>query len=401
MISKEVITRGEQGLFSGAPEHAALVNRDICERFSNKEKGMLALELKWAWENSFFDSKNAEIIHLRNGNFEWGHYRDNEAYALADEENEIKKDMLSGESAYALVNLEDDRDVLAMRTALEYLGVSESVVGSLYFPYTRGDRPELRDDGKRELLLLKTLVKDIASAGVKKISLIDVHSPAFSWFCLNEGIAVLDLSALPLLVDEALNRGIIRDDLPTIGVCGDDGALEMGRYVVDKLGAEDMIVGDKKKIEIIDEKTGKRKIKTVVDFSEEDLEKVFGKQVVIGEDIISSGGTLEANIEKLLVAGARSIVVLATHGIFAGDAVSKLANNPLVKIITTDGRTSQKDISEKKNIIQIPVMNKMKQVLKLDKENVDFWSKEGVEKLLELGFCISPWQIYNLPSFET
>ena len=63
--------------------------------------------------------------------------------------------------------------------------------------------------------------------------------------------------------------------------------------------------------------------------------------------MISTGGTLAKAAEALIARGATKVYACATHGIFAGDAVSQLENSPITRVITTNtipvlGRLSDK-----------------------------------------------------------
>jgi ribose-phosphate pyrophosphokinase len=62
---------------------------------------------------------------------------------------------------------------------------------------------------------------------------------------------------------------------------------------------------------------------------------VEGKDVIIIDDMIDSGGTIIASVDMLKKSGAKSINVAATHGIFSGDAIKNFAESG-INVITTD-----------------------------------------------------------------
>jgi ribose-phosphate pyrophosphokinase len=64
--------------------------------------------------------------------------------------------------------------------------------------------------------------------------------------------------------------------------------------------------------------------------------EVAGKDVVIFEDEISTGGTLIATIETLRAAGARSIHAGAVHGVLCGPAIERLREAPVESIVVTN-----------------------------------------------------------------
>ncbi len=61
-----------------------------------------------------------------------------------------------------------------------------------------------------------------------------------------------------------------------------------------------------------------------------------GMEALVVDDLISTGGTLVGVSHALRAEGARSIRVLATHGVLAGDAVSKLMAAPIDEVVITD-----------------------------------------------------------------
>ena len=70
---------------------------------------------------------------------------------------------------------------------------------------------------------------------------------------------------------------------------------------------------------------------------------VDGKEVIIFDDIINTGSTAIRTSEFLRKNGAVSIHFLATHGVFAGNAVAAFIQSPIQKIIVTDSVYIPKD----------------------------------------------------------
>ncbi len=63
---------------------------------------------------------------------------------------------------------------------------------------------------------------------------------------------------------------------------------------------------------------------------------VRGKNVLIVDDMIATGGTIIEAARVLKQHGANKIYVAATHGIFAGDALKNLAQSPISRIFVTN-----------------------------------------------------------------
>ncbi len=63
---------------------------------------------------------------------------------------------------------------------------------------------------------------------------------------------------------------------------------------------------------------------------------IAGKTILMFDDMITTGGTISEASRSLKDHGAGKISVTATHGVFAGQAVEKLANSPIERLIITD-----------------------------------------------------------------
>jgi ribose-phosphate pyrophosphokinase len=63
---------------------------------------------------------------------------------------------------------------------------------------------------------------------------------------------------------------------------------------------------------------------------------VVGKNCLIIDDMIDTGGTLVKAAGALLEKGAASVYACCTHGVFAADAVEKIRNSKLQQVVTTN-----------------------------------------------------------------
>jgi len=75
---------------------------------------------------------------------------------------------------------------------------------------------------------------------------------------------------------------------------------------------------------------------------------VKGKLVVLYDDMIRTGGSLIEAAKAYRSAGAAQVAVVATHGVFAGDAMVKMTGSKLFgKIIVTDSHPRAMELSGK------------------------------------------------------
>jgi ribose-phosphate pyrophosphokinase len=112
------------------------------------------------------------------------------------------------------------------------------------------------------------------------------------------GITVMNLDAFPLL------GKYFEDTENLVIVSPDEGSKDYARSAAEAVGSEyDYLIKNR-----IDGET--------VEMQPKDLE-VTGKNIVILDDIISTGGTMKKAAEHLMGRGARSVAMGCVHGIFA------------------------------------------------------------------------------------
>ena len=66
-----------------------------------------------------------------------------------------------------------------------------------------------------------------------------------------------------------------------------------------------------------------------------------GKNILIVDDMISTGGTIIAATEQLKAAGAKSVVVACTHGVFINNALQRLKESALDCVYCCDTLESE------------------------------------------------------------
>ncbi len=196
-----------------------------------------------------------------------------------------------------------------------------------YLAYARQDKEFLSGEG----VTLGVVAHLLRSVGVRRLVTVDMHSAeGLSLF----SFPVYSVSAIPALVDYVRNALDPRD--PVI-IAPDFGASKRTEAFAQLYGAEYLQLSKTR-----DRENGDVSIK------EAKLE-VKGKEVIIVDDIISTGGTVRAAAETVLKQGARNALAVCVHGLFVGDALQKLEKAGVKTIVGTNtvpGKFSKVDVSD-------------------------------------------------------
>ena len=182
-----------------------------------------------------------------------------------------------------------------------------------YFSYGKGDKK----DEPRVSIRARVIADAIEAAGADRLVTMDLHAPQIQGFFR---IPVDDLYAMPYLCRAIGELGFT----DPVVVSPDAGYAKMARRFAHRLNAG-FALADKAR-------PGHGEDVEVFDV----IGDVDGRDAVLVDDFVASGGTLVEAAVKLVERGARTVVAAVSHGIFSGDAASLLAESPIERVIVTD-----------------------------------------------------------------
>jgi ribose-phosphate pyrophosphokinase len=181
-----------------------------------------------------------------------------------------------------------------------------------YFGYARQDR---KDEG-RVPITSKLVANLIERAGTHRVLTIDLHAAQIQGFF---DIPVDHLYAAPALV-----KYFEQKKVPDLVVASPDlGSSKMAWSYAKRLNGRLAMV----------EKRRVSPNETHVQFV---IGEVEGKNVILTDDMIATGGSVVEATRVLKEKGARDIYLCATHAVLAGSAVEKLRASPVKEIVVTD-----------------------------------------------------------------
>jgi ribose-phosphate pyrophosphokinase len=205
-------------------------------------------------------------------------------------------------------------ELLLMADACRRAGAIHLTAVIPYFGYARQDR---RAHG-REPLSVRLIADLLATSGIQRVIAVDLHSQGVeSAFA----IPVEHVSAVPILA-EAVRSSVSRN---AVIVSPDLGAVKMAERYAKLLDLPVAIIH-----------------KTRISGAEVSIQRIVGdvrdKQVLVVDDMISTGGTVEKAILALLAAGCLSsgIKVATSHGLLVGPAAERLGKLPIEKIYASN-----------------------------------------------------------------
>jgi len=182
-----------------------------------------------------------------------------------------------------------------------------------YFGYARQDRK----DQPRVAITAKLIANLLTRAGADRIITIDLHSAQIQGYF---DIPLDHLYASPVLIKALKNY----KNVPLTFSAPDVGGVRTARAYAKRLDAG-LVLVDKRRPE-----HNKVEITNIIG-------EVEGKDIVIVDDMIDTGGTFVNCAATLKERGANSITGICVHPVFSGNALEKIEQSDAIdKMFVTD-----------------------------------------------------------------
>jgi len=182
-----------------------------------------------------------------------------------------------------------------------------------YFGYARQDRKP----GPRTPISAKLVANMITEAGADRVLTLDLHAGQIQGFF---DIPTDNLFAVPVM-NRDLRANYNVDNLMVVSP--DVGGVVRARALARRLNSPLAIV-DKRR-----DKPGESEVMNVIG-------DVSGKDCILIDDIIDSGGTLCNAAEALLASGGISVTAYISHGVLSGGAVARITSSNLKELVLTN-----------------------------------------------------------------
>ena len=204
-------------------------------------------------------------------------------------------------------------ELLTVADALKRASAGRITAAIPYFGYARQDR---RPRSVRVPISAKLVADMLATAGIDRVLTVDLHADQIQGFF---DIPVDNIYATPILVHDILQQRI--ENLTVVSP--DIGGVVRARAVAKVLNTD---------LAIIDKRRPKANVAEVMNI----IGDVQGRTCLIVDDMIDTANTLCKAASALKERGAERVLAYATHPVFSGEAVNRIASSDIDQVVITD-----------------------------------------------------------------
>lgn len=279
---------------------------------------------------------------------------------------------IRGKRVYILTSANDSDKIMNLNLAIDAAkrAAAREIIPILpYFPYARQDKK----DQKRGPIGAKVIAEMLEQRGATGVITFDLHADQIQGFF---NIPVTHLEGKNVFSDYI--KSIVTED--TI-LCGPDeeivlsscdaGGVKRVKRMVTKLKEKHSM--DVNYVVIDKTRTKANSVESVTIIGD-----VKGKHVIIVDDMIDTFGSADKAVDGLIDAGAKSVRMIASHGVLSGPALDRIAKSKLSQLIISNSL----DLNVPENH---PIRNKIKVIslaTQIAYAITSINSKSSLEKIL-------------------
>ena len=205
-------------------------------------------------------------------------------------------------------------ELLIMIDAFRRASAHRVTVVLPYYGYGRQDK-KIKP---REPVTARLVADLITEAGASRVVCVDLHAGQIQGFFR---IPMDHLYAGPLIGQHLEEIGLVNGDICVVSP--DVGGVARARALAEMLHTSIAIIAKRRpepgKVEVV-----------------EIIGDVRGKQCVMIDDMVDTGGSIVHGAEALLERGAATVYACCTHPVLSPGAVERIAASPVKQLVTTD-----------------------------------------------------------------
>jgi ribose-phosphate pyrophosphokinase len=212
---------------------------------------------------------------------------------------------------------------LIMVDALKRASAKRITVVAPFYGYARQDKKHRG----REPITARLMADLYKAAGADRLMVVDLHTSQIQGFF--DG-PVDHLFALPMLANYVGSK-VDRNRLTIVSP--DSGRVRVAERWSELLGGCPIAFIHKTRDPRIPNESITGKV----------VGEVEGQTCVVIDDMIDTAGTITKAVDALFAAGAKEVIVAATHAVFSGPAVDRLKASKVTEVVVTDSLPIDED----------------------------------------------------------
>jgi len=212
---------------------------------------------------------------------------------------------------------------LIMVDALKRASAKRITVVAPFYGYARQDKKHRG----REPITARLMADLYKTAGADRLMVVDLHTSQIQGFF--DG-PVDHLFALPMLANYVGSK-VDRTRLTIVSP--DSGRVRVAERWSELLGGCPIAFIHKTRDPRVPNESVTGKVVGEVD----------GQTCVVIDDMIDTAGTITKAVDALFAAGAKEVIVAATHAVFSGPAVERLKASNVTEVVVTDSLPIDED----------------------------------------------------------
>lgn len=234
-------------------------------------------------------------------------------------------------------------ELIFMIDAAKRSSASEITAIIPYFGYARQDRKEM----SRVPISSSVVANMIANVGANRIVTIDLHSEQQQGFVrIPWDNLYVSYPIIPMIKAKKLKNIVVASP--------DKGGVVRATGYAKLLEASGIVIVYKERdINVND-----------VSESQTLIGEVEGKDILLVDDMISTGGTIINAANYIAKRGAKSIRVAVAHGLFSADALEKISQSSIEELIVTDTIALREDVLNNPKITVASVAHLIAEAIK-------------------------------------
>ena len=238
-------------------------------------------------------------------------------------------------------------ELLVLVDALKRASAGRITAAIPYFGYARQDR---RPRSARVPITAKVVANMLTTVGIDRLLTMDLHSDQIQGFF---DIPVDNIYSMPILLGDLWKSNYQN----LVVVSPDVGGVVRARQMAKRLECD---------LAIIDKRRPKPNVAKVMNI----IGEVKGRTCVIMDDMVDTANTLCEAARALKEQGAVSVMAYCTHAVLSGNAVERIENSALDKLVVTDTVPLRADAKACSRIYQLSVASLLAEtVLRISNED--------------------------------